>query len=240
MLEAVSTAAKGERRRPQANLDSFFFRLDLFGAVFSEWQRFFNLGVVMTARRMLLRAFVGGVAGVALRSQAWGQSILYTYDTLGRIKSATYPNGQVTTYTYDAAGNRTRVLSSGSTPPPPPPPPPPPALTASASAAYWNSVGGVGDPPVSVSVSGGVAPYSYSWQRTSGHTSTGANMPTSASTDWYVPLVLGPGTYSSTWVCVVTDAASSSAQTSSVSVTIEVAPSDPGCDPNSPEMCEVA
>lgn len=92
---------------------------------------------------------------------------------------------------------------------------------------------------MSVSVSGGVAPYSYSWQRTGGHTSTGANTPTSNSNTWYVPLLLGAGTYSSTWVCVVTDAVSGSAQTSSVSVAIEVVPFDPGCDPSSNQMCEV-
>ncbi|MBO9502478.1 RHS repeat domain-containing protein, partial [Brevundimonas sp. A19_0] len=53
--------------------------------------------------------------------------VIYTYDALGRLTSAAYPTGVTVTYTYDAAGNRTQVVTSnGSTPPPPPPPPPPP------------------------------------------------------------------------------------------------------------------
>jgi YD repeat-containing protein len=44
-------------------------------------------------------------------------TITYTYDTLGRVTSATYvggPNdGLVITYTYDAAGNRTQYTSNG-------------------------------------------------------------------------------------------------------------------------------
>lgn len=181
---------------------------------------------------MLLRAFVGGAAGLAFAPPALGQAILYTYDALGRITSATYPNGQVTTYAYDAAGNRTQVQSSGSTPPSGSPA----LLAASASTLQWNSVEFSEDPAVSVTASGGVAPYSYAWQRTSGHTSTGAHSPTSNATTWYVPLNQGYGTYSSTWICVVTDAASNSAQTASISVTIEVA--DPGCDPMSEQQCE--
>lgn len=186
----------------------------------------------MTARRTLLRALVGGVAGLAFGPQAWGQAILYTYDALGRIKSATYPNGQVTTYAYDAAGNRTQVQSSGSTPPSGAPA----ALAASASTLQWNSVELSDDPAVSVTASGGVAPYTYAWQRTSGHSSTSAHSPTSNSTTWSIPLSVGYGTFSSTWVCVVTDAASNTAQTPTVSVTIQV--SDPGCDPGSEQQCE--
>ncbi|WP_238947603.1 RHS repeat domain-containing protein [Caldimonas brevitalea] len=37
----------------------------------------------------------------------------YTYDTLGRVKTVTYSNGVVITYTYDAAGNRTSVVTAG-------------------------------------------------------------------------------------------------------------------------------
>jgi YD repeat-containing protein len=36
-------------------------------------------------------------------------SVSYTYDALGRVLTATYPNGSVVTYTYDNAGNRTRL-----------------------------------------------------------------------------------------------------------------------------------
>ncbi len=36
----------------------------------------------------------------------------YTYDTLGRVSTVTYPNGTVVTYTYDPAGNRTTVITT--------------------------------------------------------------------------------------------------------------------------------
>ena len=44
---------------------------------------------------------------------AWAGSVTYTYDNLGRLKTATYSNGVVITYSYDAAGNRTSVVTSG-------------------------------------------------------------------------------------------------------------------------------
>ena len=40
-------------------------------------------------------------------------SVAYLYDTLGRLKSATYSNGVVIIYNYDAAGNRASVVTSG-------------------------------------------------------------------------------------------------------------------------------
>ncbi|MGQ0532183.1 MAG: RHS repeat domain-containing protein, partial [Caulobacteraceae bacterium] len=43
----------------------------------------------------------------ALGDDAAGETVTYTYDELGRVKTATYSNGQTITYTYDAAGNRT-------------------------------------------------------------------------------------------------------------------------------------
>jgi YD repeat-containing protein len=36
----------------------------------------------------------------------------YTYDTLGRVATVTYDNGKTITYSYDAAGNRTQVVTS--------------------------------------------------------------------------------------------------------------------------------
>jgi YD repeat-containing protein len=36
----------------------------------------------------------------------------YTYDTLGRVSTVTYPNGTVITYSYDPAGNRTAVVTT--------------------------------------------------------------------------------------------------------------------------------
>ncbi|HEY2068303.1 MAG TPA: RHS repeat domain-containing protein [Rhizomicrobium sp.] len=37
---------------------------------------------------------------------------VYTYDTLGRVATATYDNGMVITYSYDPAGNRTQVVTA--------------------------------------------------------------------------------------------------------------------------------
>lgn len=47
-------------------------------------------------------------AGVALAG-----SVVYTYDTLGRLTKVTYASGVVITYTYDAAGNRTAQVITG-------------------------------------------------------------------------------------------------------------------------------
>lgn len=40
-------------------------------------------------------------------------SVAYTYDSLGRLSKATYANGVVITYVYDAAGNRTSYTVAG-------------------------------------------------------------------------------------------------------------------------------
>jgi YD repeat-containing protein len=47
-------------------------------------------------------------------SAAAGQEV-FTYDSLGRLKSVSYPGGTSITYQYDAAGNRTVVSSAGIT-----------------------------------------------------------------------------------------------------------------------------
>ncbi len=39
-------------------------------------------------------------------------SATYTYDSMGRLKTVTFANGTVITYSYDAAGNRTSVVTS--------------------------------------------------------------------------------------------------------------------------------
>ncbi|MBP1153063.1 MULTISPECIES: RHS repeat domain-containing protein [unclassified Methylocaldum] len=49
----------------------------------------------------------------SLAGPAWAGSVTYTYDTLGRVITATYSNGVVITYSYDAAGNRTSHLVTG-------------------------------------------------------------------------------------------------------------------------------
>lgn len=40
-------------------------------------------------------------------------STTYTYDVLGRLATATYSTGVVITYSYDATGNRTGVVTTG-------------------------------------------------------------------------------------------------------------------------------
>jgi YD repeat-containing protein len=53
--------------------------------------------------------------GALLASQvslALAQSVSYQYDEGGRLRQATYADGQTTTYTLDAAGNRTQLVSS--------------------------------------------------------------------------------------------------------------------------------
>lgn len=39
-------------------------------------------------------------------------SAIYTYDSLGRLKTVTFANATVITYNYDAMGNRTSVVTS--------------------------------------------------------------------------------------------------------------------------------
>ncbi|WP_072294368.1 RHS repeat domain-containing protein [Nitrosovibrio sp. Nv17] len=40
-------------------------------------------------------------------------SVTYAYDVLGRLTTATYGTGVVITYSYDASGNRTSVVTTG-------------------------------------------------------------------------------------------------------------------------------
>lgn len=62
-------------------------------------------------RRLALRL---ASAVLALCSTAaFSGNVVYTYDNLGRLKTATYSNGVVITYNYDAAGNRTSVVTTG-------------------------------------------------------------------------------------------------------------------------------
>jgi YD repeat-containing protein len=64
------------------------------------------------SRRLLVAAAV--TAGAALTaSAAFAGSVVYAYDNLGRLSRATYSNGVVIAYAYDAAGNRTSVVITG-------------------------------------------------------------------------------------------------------------------------------
>lgn len=73
---------------------------------------------------MRLRA-LGLQTAVALALAGTANADTYYYDALGRLIRVERTNGQTTTYTYDAADNRTVVATQN---PPSPPPPPPAAI----------------------------------------------------------------------------------------------------------------
>jgi hypothetical protein len=70
--------------------------------------------------------------------------------------------------------------------------------------AVTNAPGGVATDPVTATASGGVAPYTYLWERTSGDASTTASNPTGDITT-FVRTSVSPGLFSSVWRCKVTD-----------------------------------
>ena len=63
-----------------------------------------SLGRVL--RRAGLIGAVAVLSAIALPAMAGNGSVSYTYDSLGRVKTATYDTGIIVTYTYDAADNR--------------------------------------------------------------------------------------------------------------------------------------
>ena len=69
-------------------------------------------------RRVLLTRLLTGVSSIPFLGEAYAQNVTYTYDALGRITGATYPNGATITYTYDPAGNRTQVVQTAGAPAP--------------------------------------------------------------------------------------------------------------------------
>ena len=61
----------------------------------------------LRAMLMLAGALIAQTAGTAHAG-----SVVYTYDSLGRLSTATY-GSVVVKYNYDAAGNRTSVVVTG-------------------------------------------------------------------------------------------------------------------------------
>jgi YD repeat-containing protein len=67
-----------------------------------------------------MRALLAGAIGLlALWSAYSFAATTYTYDNLGRVKTATYDNGKQITYSYDDAGNRSQVVTQAGTNRPP-------------------------------------------------------------------------------------------------------------------------
>ena len=60
---------------------------------------------------------------------------MYAYDALGRVVGVTYSSGDTTSYSYDAAGNRTQLTATSSIPPP--------AVTAKVLTTAYNTAGSV-------------------------------------------------------------------------------------------------
>lgn len=60
-----------------------------------------------------LRKLILGSCLVLLSGALHAGSVSYTYDSLGRLSKASYANGVVITYVYDAAGNRTSYTVTG-------------------------------------------------------------------------------------------------------------------------------
>jgi len=61
----------------------------------------------------LIRTLLVGSMAALLAAPLVAGSVSYTYDSLGRLKTATYSSGVVITYSYDAAGNRSSQVTTG-------------------------------------------------------------------------------------------------------------------------------
>ncbi len=108
------------------------------------------------------------------------------------------------------------------------------SLSASASASSWYMIwrwpgAPQHDPDVQIHASGGVPPYSYSWQRLSGDPSCYAVHPNSSATGFnnYIP-VGDQNAYTSSWRGVVTDSTGATAVTGNIFVSLEVTGYSPG------------
>ena len=70
-----------------------------------------------TWSQLLLRGCLAGALSLAVQAPAAAGSASYVYDTLGRLARIVYVQGATTTtinYSYDAAGNRTSVVTTSS------------------------------------------------------------------------------------------------------------------------------
>ena len=57
-------------------------------------------------------ALLAMIVSMACAGTAAAGTTSYTYDALGRVVTAVYPNGTTVTYQYDSAGNRSQVVQS--------------------------------------------------------------------------------------------------------------------------------
>lgn len=64
-------------------------------------------------RSRLTKIFLVGTLFATLAGSAMAGSVSYVYDSLGRLTKATYSNGVVIAYAYDAAGNRSSTVVTG-------------------------------------------------------------------------------------------------------------------------------
>lgn len=172
----------------------------------------------MTSRRAVLGGLSAALSSCLIPLTADADTVVYAYDALGRVVTATYGNGTVITYNYDPAGNRTQVVQGDPAPSTP--------LTASLSVTSWAWTWAEPEPPavppaVTVAVAGGIAPYAYAWERVSGDSLSQANSPSSGSTSFSRDLddyPTGPPR-ASIWRCKVTDSTSTIAYAGNVQVT---------------------
>jgi YD repeat-containing protein len=59
------------------------------------------------------RAGLAAAAMLVAATVSFAGSVVYTYDSLGRLAKATYSSGLVVGFSYDAAGNRTSYVITG-------------------------------------------------------------------------------------------------------------------------------
>ena len=96
------------------------------------------------------------------------------------------------------------------------------ALSATLSASTWSAVaGGFSDPPIVVTVTGGTAPYTYSWTLVGGMRNVGISDASSPSVVWFWNGFSREGIKFATWQCQVFDSAGQSVIAGTVAVDID-------------------